>query len=209
MSQTVNRAGEIAVSEAPPTAAEYIELRARAGWGLIDEETATRTIEAAAFTVSLRHEQRLIGLARVMGDGVLYFFLADLIVDPAFRGEKLGDRLMRAVTSYFDRCAGPGASITLVAIVRLRLPPRCHEASEGFHSPLRSSGTLPNLRSRCASPNSPIMGSPLRLKATAPMLPGILDIISARRNAVVALWHSSAAPATSSPVSSCKNGNAT
>ena len=46
---------------------------------------------------------RLIGLARVMGDGALYFFLADLIVDPAFRGEKLGDRLMRAVTDYFEK----------------------------------------------------------------------------------------------------------
>jgi hypothetical protein len=53
------------------------------------------------------------------------------------------------------------------------------------------------------------MGSPVRLKATAPMLPGIRDIISARRSAVLALWHSSAAPATGSPVSSCKNGNAT
>ena len=38
-----------------------------------------------------------------MGDGALYFFLADLIVDPAFRGEKLGDRLMRAVTGYFEQ----------------------------------------------------------------------------------------------------------
>ena len=107
---------EVVVSEALPTAAEYIDLRARAGWGLIDEDTAIKTIKAAAFTVSLRYEQRLIGLARVMGDGVLYFFLADLIVDPEFRGERLGDRLMRAVTGYFDRCAGPGASITLLPL---------------------------------------------------------------------------------------------
>ena len=83
-------AKEIVVSDALPTVAEYIELRTRTGW--------------------------LIGLARVMGDGILYFFLADLIVDPGFRGEKLGDRLMRLVTSYFDRCAAPGASITLVAL---------------------------------------------------------------------------------------------
>jgi GNAT superfamily N-acetyltransferase len=107
---------EVVVSEALPTAAEYIDLRARAGWGLIDEDTANKTIKAAVFTVSLRYQQRLIGLARVMGDGVLYFFLADLIVDPGFRGEKLGERLMRVVTSYFDRCAGPGASITLLPV---------------------------------------------------------------------------------------------
>jgi len=51
-----------------------------------------------------------------MGDGILYFFLADLIIDPEFRGQKLGDRLMRFVTSYFDRCAAPGASITLLPL---------------------------------------------------------------------------------------------
>ena len=102
---------DVVASEALPTAAEYIELRAKAGWGSIDEETAIKTIHAAAFTISLRYEQRLIGLARVMGDGVLYFFLADLIVDPELRGERLGDRLMRLVTSYFDRFAAPGASI--------------------------------------------------------------------------------------------------
>jgi predicted N-acetyltransferase YhbS len=107
---------DVVVSEALPAAAEYIELRAKAGWGSIDEETAIKTIHAAAFTISLRYEKRLIGLARVMGDGVLYFFLADLIVDPELRGERLGDRLMRLVTSYFDRCAAPGASITLIPL---------------------------------------------------------------------------------------------
>jgi predicted N-acetyltransferase YhbS len=107
---------EVVISEDLPTAAEYIELRARAGWGRIDEDIAIKTIRAAAFTVCLRHEERLVGLARVMGDGVLYFFLADVIVDPEFRGEKLGDRLMQAVTRYFGECARPGASITLVPL---------------------------------------------------------------------------------------------
>jgi len=107
---------EVVVSNACPTVAEYVDLRARVGWGSIDEDTASTTIRHAAFTVSLRHKERLIGLARVMGDGVLYFFLADLIVDPEFRGERLGERLMRAVTSYFDACARPGASITLIPL---------------------------------------------------------------------------------------------
>ena len=59
----------------------------------------------------------------------------------------------------------------------VRKAQRRHEACEPRrcpargYSPLRSSGTLPNFRSNWASPNSPIMGSPVRLKATAPMLP--------------------------------------
>jgi GNAT superfamily N-acetyltransferase len=95
----------IVLSEDLPTAAEYREFRARAGWATIDEAIVQQTIGAACYSVTLRRQGKLIGLARVMGDGALYFFLADLIVDPELRGKGLGGRLMRAVTDYFDRCA--------------------------------------------------------------------------------------------------------
>jgi len=107
---------EVILSDSLPTATEYIDLRTRMGWGSIDEETANRTIEAAAFTVCLRRRDQCVGVARVMGDGAMYFFLADLIVAPEFRGSGYGDRLMYAVTSYFDRSARPGATITLVPL---------------------------------------------------------------------------------------------
>ena len=106
----------IVLAEELPSAAEYCELRSRTGWGNIDESIARQTIGAARYTITLRRQGQLIGLARVMGDGALYFFLADLIVDPDFRGEGLGDRLMGAVTDYFDRCAKPGASIVLIPL---------------------------------------------------------------------------------------------
>jgi len=50
----------------------------------------------------------------VMGDGALYFFLADLIVAPGFRGCGHGETLMRAVVDYLDRAAKPRATVALV-----------------------------------------------------------------------------------------------
>lgn len=108
---------ELMVSECAPTVAEYIELRARMGWGRLDEETARRTIQAATFSVCLRRQEQCVGVARVMGDGAIYFFLADLIVAPEFRGGGYGDQLMRAVTSYFDRTAMPGATVMVVPLL--------------------------------------------------------------------------------------------
>jgi ribosomal protein S18 acetylase RimI-like enzyme len=107
---------DVVLSEQPPTVAEYIDLRAKAGWGSIDEATATRSLQGPAFTVSLRQRDRLAGFARVISDGVLFFFLTELIVDPAFRGGGHGETLMREVTGFFDRNARPGATITLVAL---------------------------------------------------------------------------------------------
>jgi hypothetical protein len=59
--------------EQRPAPAEYAELRRLMGWGEIDDETARASVNAAAFSVCLRAGDRLIGLARVVGDGVLYF----------------------------------------------------------------------------------------------------------------------------------------
>jgi len=106
----------IVFAEEVPSAAEYREFRAKAGWGDIDESIARQTIGAACYTITLRRQGKLIGFARVMGDGALYFFLADLIVDSSLRGAGLGDRLMRAVTDYFDRSAKPGATIALIPL---------------------------------------------------------------------------------------------
>ena len=104
----------LVLSESVPAPARYIALRKAMGWGEIDLAAAERTLAAASFTVCLHRDDELLGLARVMGDGALYFFLADLIVAPEARGGGHGDRLMQAVVDYFDRAAKPGATITLV-----------------------------------------------------------------------------------------------
>lgn len=83
------------------------------GWGRIDEETVHRTIQAAAFTACLLRQEQLVGVARVMGDGAIYFYLADLIVAPQFRGSGYGDRLMRHI---LIGARGQGATITLVPL---------------------------------------------------------------------------------------------
>ena len=104
---------DVVVLEEPPTIAEYIALRARMGWGKISEGTARITIERAAYSVCLRKEGRLVGLARVAGDGVLYFFISDVIVSPELQGGGHGATLMNAVAAYLRRAARPGATITL------------------------------------------------------------------------------------------------
>jgi predicted GNAT family N-acyltransferase len=104
------------MSESLPAAAEHIDLRTKAGWGAVDEETANATIKAAAHTICLRQRGRLVGVARVMGDGALFFFVADLIIAPELHGSGCGARLMRRVTAYFGRCAKPGATIALLPL---------------------------------------------------------------------------------------------
>lgn len=104
---------DVVAIEEPPSIAEYIALRKLMGWGSISEETARQSIERAVFSVCLRKAGKLVGLARVAGDGVLYFAISDVIVHPELQRGGHGATLMTAVAAYLRRAAKPGASITL------------------------------------------------------------------------------------------------
>ena len=99
-----------------PSAAEFIELRRLMGAPEVDEKTATKTTKNAVFSVCLRDRGRLLGLARVVGDGVLYFYISDVIVHPELRGSGYGVMLMNAVMRYLKGAAGPGAMIVVVPL---------------------------------------------------------------------------------------------
>ena len=107
---------DLILLEENPRLGQFMELREKMGWGWIEEEVARRSIEAAAYSVCMRHDSRLAGLARVMGDGVLYFFLAEIMVDAEFHGCGTSERLMHAVTDSIDRNARPGATVTLIPL---------------------------------------------------------------------------------------------
>src|SRR5262249_45871290 len=90
------------------SAAEFIEFRKLMGSPDVDSETARKTVSGALYTVCLREDGRLLGFARVVGDGVLYFYISDVIVHPVLRGGGYGVRLMNSVVGYLKCSASTG-----------------------------------------------------------------------------------------------------
>jgi len=106
----------VLLTEDPPTPTDYVALRALMGWGTIDEAVARRTLACSTYTACLRQEGRLLGLARVVGDGVLYFYISDVIVHPSLQGGGYGSTLMAAVMAYLRQAADPGATIAVLPL---------------------------------------------------------------------------------------------
>ena len=103
------------IVERVPAVSEYLTLREAAGWGRVDEHLAERGLAGALFTVCALHEGNVVGCARVIGDGALYFYLQDVIVLPRFQGRGLGKRLMEPIMRYLDEHALPGSFAGLMA----------------------------------------------------------------------------------------------
>src|SRR5215471_18851900 len=106
----------VVVVEETISAAEFIELRKLMGSPDVDSETARKTVSSALYTVCPREDGRLLGFARVVGDGVLYFYISDVIVHPMLRGSGYGVRLMNSVVEYLKCSASAGAMVVVVPL---------------------------------------------------------------------------------------------
>lgn len=102
--------------ERAPTAEEYGMLRYEVGWEEVESGPAARGLAGALYSVCLENGTgEILGCARVVGDGGIYFYLQDVIVREPFRGRGLGAVLMDAVMGYIARCAGRNSFVGLMA----------------------------------------------------------------------------------------------
>lgn len=67
------------------------------------------------FSILAVRENRVVGCARIVGDGGLYFYIQDMIVDEGFRGQGIGSRMMRRLLQWLTTHCGDNAFVGLMA----------------------------------------------------------------------------------------------
>jgi ribosomal protein S18 acetylase RimI-like enzyme len=98
-----------------PSIQEFLNLRNKIGWGNLDFNLAKRSLNNSLFQVIVRDKSQLIGMARVVGDGAMYFYIQDVIVDPSYQNSGVGSALMKEIESYLSVAAEKGSTIGLLA----------------------------------------------------------------------------------------------
>ncbi len=99
----------------PPTVTEFCALRKQAGWGETCPEMARQSLQNSLYSVCIRQSQKLLAMGRVVGDGAMYFYIQDVIVDPVYQGQGLGHEIMLNIEQYLQTAANKGATIGLMA----------------------------------------------------------------------------------------------
>jgi len=83
--------------ERPPDIEEYRSLCRAVGWEeFINFDAARASLANSLYHVVVvaLHDEAVIGMARVVGDGALFFYIQDVIVVPAHQGHGVGALLM-------------------------------------------------------------------------------------------------------------------
>lgn len=94
---------EIEFRSAPPSAAQFYALFATTDWNREYQATAHELAQAVAnsqHVVAAYDGNRLVGVGRVVSDGVLHAMIYDLIVDPAYQGQGIGRQILGRLVEW-------------------------------------------------------------------------------------------------------------
>ncbi|PTL16237.1 GNAT family N-acetyltransferase, partial [Staphylococcus gallinarum] len=82
-----------------PTEKELKELYHSVGWFnyLTDEFTLTTLLNQSSFFITVKDNEQLIGLIRVITDDISIVYIQDLIVLPAYQRHGIGSELLNQV----------------------------------------------------------------------------------------------------------------
>ena len=77
-----------------PTVQEYVELLRSVGWPVPPAEQCERAIEGSLGAVCAIDDGVAVGMGRLVGDGSIYCFAVDVVVDPRHQGRGTGRAIM-------------------------------------------------------------------------------------------------------------------
>lgn len=99
-----------------PSPEQWMLLRQSVGWATFEPEVAKRSLAATQYCVCAYDADRLIGMGRVLGDGVVSYYIGNVIVLPERQNEGIGGAIIEQIMDYVERTAAPGAIASLFAI---------------------------------------------------------------------------------------------
>ena len=104
------------IEQRVPSVDEFRALAASVDWlDHFDWASIDRALDASLFAVVAIADDRVVGAARVVGDGVRYFYIQDVMVDPAFSDDGIATQLTEALLQRIEATAAPKAFIGLFA----------------------------------------------------------------------------------------------
>lgn len=100
-----------------PSSQEYCDLRKLSGLSPKTLEAAEISLPRSLYTVSIRENDKLVGMGRVIGDLGCFVQIVDIAVHPDYQGQKLGRLIMENIMDFIKKECHRCAFVNLFADV--------------------------------------------------------------------------------------------
>ena len=96
------------------TVSEYQTLRKTTEWEKLPNHLVKHAISNGLFSVSVYKDDVIVGMGRVVGDGI-YYYIQDVIVCPEHQGKGVGKLIMQYIEEYLESELDAYAFVGLMA----------------------------------------------------------------------------------------------
>ena len=103
------------IIEKLPTPEEYNQLRQLVGWGIYKRNVILQALPKSLYCVCAYDGTAIIGMARIIGDGGIAYYVQDVIVKPDYQRQGIGTQLMNKIMDYIHTHANNNSVIGLMA----------------------------------------------------------------------------------------------
>jgi len=94
-------------------AEDFIRLKVAAGFRDRPVEQVERALKNNLFDVTAVYNGKVIGMGRLVGDGVMYWYLQEIIVMPQYQGQGIGTRIVNRLLDYIRENTTPGTFVSV------------------------------------------------------------------------------------------------
>ena len=94
----------------------YLCLYRSVGWDAPGLDQIEKALEGSLATFCACDGDMPVGMARLMGDGGMSFYIKDFAVLPEYQGQGVGRALMNAMESWIEKQLKPGWAVSLELI---------------------------------------------------------------------------------------------
>ncbi|MBQ8872018.1 MAG: GNAT family N-acetyltransferase [Bacilli bacterium] len=73
---------------------EFNYLYEEVGWGAYSYECSKKALDNTLYSISIYDEDKVIGFGRLIGDGICFIYIHDVMVVPSFQSQGIGSMIM-------------------------------------------------------------------------------------------------------------------
>ena len=82
---------------------EFNYLYDAVGWGSYEPEISKKALSNTIYSVSVYDDEKIIGFGRLIGDGICFLYIHDVMVAPEYQNKKIGTQIMNKIINQINQ----------------------------------------------------------------------------------------------------------